>query len=122
MCTGVDTDGHAFMTRQTTKAGDHVDLLALMDLLAVPNVCGADIMRTSNFALKPVKLQVFAASEQDMARVPPLASWGTQPNTADFRVKAIKADRALTRDPAYTPKFTNVPLTLNEWEIVLSDD
>src|SRR5450755_1044381 len=36
MCTGVDPDGHAFMTRQTTRPGDHVDLLALMDVLAVP--------------------------------------------------------------------------------------
>ena len=49
----VDEDGHAFMTRQTTKKGDYVDLLALMDVLAVPNVCGADVMKTSNFALKP---------------------------------------------------------------------
>jgi len=56
MCTGVDQDGHAYMTRQTTKPGDHVDLLALMDVLAVPNVCGADVMRTSNFSLKPLKL------------------------------------------------------------------
>jgi len=36
MCTGVDAHGHAFMTRQTTKPGDHVDLLALMDVLACP--------------------------------------------------------------------------------------
>jgi hypothetical protein len=28
MCTGVDDDGHAFMTRQTTRPGDYVDLLA----------------------------------------------------------------------------------------------
>ena len=41
MCTGVDQDGHAFMTRQTTKPGDHVDLLALMDVLAVPAVTAA---------------------------------------------------------------------------------
>jgi uncharacterized protein YcgI (DUF1989 family) len=116
------TNGRGRIHRQNSKAGDHVELLALMDLLAVPNVCGADIMRTSNFALKPIKLQVFSASEQDMARVPPVASWSTQRKPADFRVKAIKADRALARDPAYTPKFTNVPLTLNEWEIALSDE
>ncbi len=53
MCTEVAIDGHAAMTRQNTKPGDHVDLLALMDVLAVPNVCGADVMRTSNFSLKP---------------------------------------------------------------------
>ncbi len=31
--------------RQTSKAGDHVEFLTLMDVLAVPNVCGADVMR-----------------------------------------------------------------------------
>ena len=59
MCTEVTLDGRATITRQETKAGDYVDLLALVDVLAVPNVCGADVMRTSNFALKPVKLTVF---------------------------------------------------------------
>ena len=55
MCTGVDADGHAVHRRaRSPKPGDHVDLLALMDVLAVPNVCGADVMRTSNFALKPL--------------------------------------------------------------------
>ena len=70
MCTEVTLDGHATMTRQNTKPGDHVDLLALMDVLAVPNVCGADVMRTSNFSLKPVKLTVFTATEADLAAVP----------------------------------------------------
>ena len=58
------------ITRQDTKPGDHVDLLALVDMLAVPNVCGADVMRTSNFFLKPVKVQVLQATEADLARVP----------------------------------------------------
>ena len=40
-----------------------------MDVLAVPNVCGADLMRTSNFAMKPVRLSVFAAA-RPIARVP----------------------------------------------------
>ena len=103
MCTGVDEDGHAFMTRQTTKPGDHVDLLALMDVLAVPNVCGADVMRTSNFALKPLKLTVFAATDGRSRRgardVPMLES---QRTPKDFRNPAIKTDRPLRRDPAYT--------------------
>jgi uncharacterized protein YcgI (DUF1989 family) len=59
MCTEVTLDGRATITRQETKPGDHIDLLALVDVLAVPNVCGADVMRTSNFALKPIRLTVF---------------------------------------------------------------
>ncbi|MCR6656498.1 MAG: urea carboxylase-associated family protein [Opitutus sp.] len=71
MNTEVGIDGKATITRQSSKAGDHVDLLALTDVLAVPNVCGADVMRTSNFSLKPIKLTVFEATEADMASVPP---------------------------------------------------
>ena len=67
MCTEVTLDGRATITRQDTKPGDHVDLLALVDVLAVPNVCGDDVMRTSNFALKPIKLIVFEATDADLA-------------------------------------------------------
>jgi uncharacterized protein len=51
------------ITRQNRKPGDHVDLLALVDVLAAPNVCGADVMRTSNFALKPIKLTLFEVTD-----------------------------------------------------------
>ncbi|MGY4827206.1 DUF1989 domain-containing protein [Sphaerotilaceae bacterium SBD11-9] len=118
MCTEV-RDGRGQIRRQHSRAGDHVELLALMDVLAVPNVCGADIMRTSNFALKPVKLQVFRASERDLARVPPLRSYASQKTPAQFRQKEIKATRALARDPGYTPQFTNVPLQQSDWPVPL---
>jgi uncharacterized protein len=49
--------------RQDRKPGDHVDLLALVDVLAAPNVCGAEVMRTSNFALKPIKLTLFEVTD-----------------------------------------------------------
>jgi hypothetical protein len=120
MCTGVDQDGHAYMTRQTTKPGDHVDLLALMDVLAVPNVCGADVMRTSNFALKPLKLTVFAATEADLARVPKTPVLASQRTPKDFRNPTIKVDRPLRRDPAYTPEFPNTPIRMTELPVVLS--
>ncbi len=96
--------------RQTSRAGDHVELLALMDVLAVPNVCGADIMRTSNFSLKPLKVEVFSASERDRAGVPPLKDYESNRTPAQFRQPDIKADRPLKRDAGYVPQFTNVPL------------
>lgn len=119
MCTEVH-DGRGHIKRQHSKAGDHVEFLALIDVLAVPNVCGADIMRTSNFALKPVKLQLFSASERDRARVPQLPPrCASQRTPADFRQSQIKATRELLRDPAYQPQFTNVPLVLHTWPIAL---
>ncbi|QDW40034.1 urea carboxylase-associated family protein [Bradyrhizobium sp. KBS0727] len=122
MCTGVDDDGHAFMTRQTTKAGDHVDLLALMDVLAVPNVCGADVMKTSNFALKPLKLTVFAATAADIAAVPKTPVLASQRTPKDFRNSTIKTDRPLRRDPAYRAEFPNTPIVVTELPIALSPD
>src|SRR5260370_1031675 len=88
---GQCADFNAFMTRQTTKPGDHVDLLALMDVLAVPNVCGADVMKTSNFALKPLKLTVFAATEADLAQVPKTPTLASQRTPKDFKNSAIKS-------------------------------
>lgn len=119
MCTEVH-GGRGHIKRQHSRPGDYVDLLALMDLLAVPNVCGADIMRTSNFFLKPVKLSVWRASEVDLARVPPLKHYATQRTPADFRQPQIKADRVLRRDPGYVPQFTNVPLGHTALQVPLS--
>jgi uncharacterized protein len=120
MCTEVTLDGHATMTRQNTKAGDHVDLLALIDVLAVPNVCGADVMRTSNFALKPVRLTVFTATDADLAAVPATPVLRSQRTPAAFRNPTIKADRPLRRDPAYVPEFPNVPIVVSDLAVTLS--
>lgn len=122
MNTEVTLDGRASITRQTSKAGDYVDLLALVDVLAVPNVCGADVMRTSNFGLKPIRLSVFEASEADMAAVPKTQVLKSQRTPADFRQPNIKADRALRRDTAYRAEFTNVPIVHQPIEVELSDE
>ena len=122
MNTEVTLEGRASITRQTSKAGDYVDLLALVDVLAVPNVCGADIMRTSNFGLKPIKLTIFEATADDMAAVPRTPILKSQRTPADFRQPNIKPDRELRRDTAYRPEFTNVPILRQPVAIELSDD
>lgn len=120
MCTEVK-EGRGQIRRQHSRPGDYVDMLALMDVLAVPNVCGADIMRTSNFSLKPVRIQIWQASEVDLARVPPLPSYANQRTPADFKVSTIKTDRPLRRDPSYQAQFTNVPLLKSAIEIDLTE-
>ena len=103
MCTEVTLDGRATITRQETRPGDHVDLLALVDVLAVPNVCGADVMRTSNFALKPIRLTVLEATEAEIAAAPrtPILE---EPAHADrFPEPAIKATARCGAIPAMSP-------------------
>jgi hypothetical protein len=114
MHTGVDQHGKPWIDRQKSKGGDYIDLLAIEDVLAVPNVCGADIMRTSNFSIKAVKLSIYQASEADLAAVPSLSRLPSQRTPADFKVKQIKAERELRRDASYTPTFTNVPIRISE--------
>jgi uncharacterized protein YcgI (DUF1989 family) len=121
MHTGVDATGRPYITRQTSTAGDHVELLALIDVLAVPNVCGSDLQRTSNFSIKPVRLSVYAASEAELARVPKLDSKPSQRTPADFKVKQIKATRELRRDPDYAPEFVNTPIRYTDFPVTLDD-
>lgn len=120
MHTGVDPSGHPFIAKNTAKKGDYVELLALIDVLAVPNVCGADVMMTSDFELKPLKLVLSEGSEQDWALVTEPPRLRNQRSPADFKVKKIKADRELYRDTSYQPDFTNVPLRISEIDIKLS--
>jgi uncharacterized protein YcgI (DUF1989 family) len=122
MCTDV-TDGRLQIKRAPPRPPGHcerVELLALIDVLAVPNVCGNDVGRTSNFSLKPIKLSIFDASSADLAVVPKLHAFPhSQRTPAAFRQAAIKPDRPLRRDPSYLPQFANVPLTETVVEIAL---
>ena len=122
MNTEIGMDGTATITRQSSKAGDHVELLALADVLAVPNVCGADVMRTSNFSLKPIQLTVYEATAEELASVPKTPILRSQRTPKDFRQPNITADRALYRDPAYTPAFTNVPIRTEQVTVELDAD
>ncbi len=122
MHTGIDQAGRPYIASQRSKKDDYVDLLMLIDTLAVPNVCGADVMLTSDFELKPLRLTLFEATDADLARVPEIPSYGNQRTPDDFKVKQIKADRELRREPDYRPEFTNVPITLTELDIPLDAD
>ena len=121
MHTGIDRDGRPFIAKNTAKRGDYVDLLALIDVLAVPNVCGADVMMTSDFELKPLKLSVFEATNEDWRAVVEPPRRTNQRTPADFKVQKIKAERELSRDTGYRPDFTNVPLTISEIDVDLTD-
>jgi hypothetical protein len=120
MCTEVDSDGAATITRQDSKPGDYVEFLALMDVLAVPNVCGADIMRTSNFSLKPIKIGVFTATAAEVESAPKIPVLRSQRTPKDFRNPIIRVERELRPDPSYEPEFVNVPLVAEDLAVVLS--
>lgn len=125
MNTGIEADGRPYIGMNKSKQGDYVELLALMDLLAVPNVCGADVMATSSFELKPLKISIFEGDEQELAAIeerPELGTFTTQRTPADFKQSQIRVERELSRDPAYEPDFTNVPIEMAEIPVDLDEE
>jgi uncharacterized protein len=122
MHTGINADGHPFIAKNTAQKGDYVELLALIDVLAVPNVCGADVMMTSDFELKPLKLVVLEAADSDWAKVAEPPRHRNQRTPADFKVQQVKVERELQRDPTYQPEFVNVPLHHSDLDVALSAD
>jgi uncharacterized protein len=121
MATRVNADGSIEVVHQHTPADSYVELLAVMDVLAVPNVCGNDILRTSNHALRPLDVTVFDAAEADLVRVPPLQVHRAQRTPADFTQSEIRTDRRLARDPDYVPHFPRTPVTVDDLEVELTD-
>jgi uncharacterized protein YcgI (DUF1989 family) len=125
MNTGIDPSGNPFIGSNLAKKGDYVEIMALIDVLAVANVCGADVMATSNFELKPLLLQVFESEpgelEEQDARGE-MRKLSTQRDPSQFRITQIKADRELRRDPAYAPDFTNYPLVIEDVPVGLTGE
>ena len=101
--------------RNVGPKGDYVDLLALMDVLAVPITCGSgDIGQISNFGFKPIQVQVFKASDQSQgamrAYLERCTGFKNQRSREEFRVKAIWPERKLVPVPEYEPKFRAYPI------------
>ena len=113
------TDGMPEIVRQASGPGSHVELMALVDVLAVPNICGNDIMGTSNYSMRPVLAQVLTATDAEIAAVPALLEYDSQRTPAQFRQPNIRTDRALVRDPSYVPAFPRTPLRMVELEVEL---
>jgi uncharacterized protein len=122
MHTGV-ADDRMYIKRLRARQGDYIELIAQMDVLAVPNVCGADIFSTSNFELKPLLVQVFDGTAEQHERwlEPAGRRYVNQRTVDDFKVKQIRVERALRRDESYTPEFSSYPIVTHEIEVELDD-
>jgi hypothetical protein len=77
-------------------------------------------MRMSNFALKPIKLTLFEATDGDLAAAPKTPILKSQRTPKDFRNPTIKTDRRLNRDSSYVAEFVNTPIRLEDVAIELS--
>lgn len=122
-----DNFGNYFTSvgRNPGKKGKYVDLLALMDVLAVPIVCGSgDVFCTSNFWLKPIKVEVFEPSAENNELVQEYLDrydFKCRKTVEDFRIKEIRCERELKPIPAYKPNFINYPLEIHGITVELTD-
>lgn len=125
MNTEWDSTGRWWITPNTGRAGDYVDLIAFFDMLAVPVTCGSgDIRQTSNFSFKPIEIQVFEASSDTKAIVREVqkrhGSYKNQRTVDQFRVKQIKPDRELKPVAGWEPRFVNFPIRVEDIDVGLT--
>jgi uncharacterized protein YcgI (DUF1989 family) len=115
MNTTWDANGNWWTEWNTGRPGDYVDLLACMDTLCVPIVCGSgDVTPVSNFSLKPLDITVFEATPETQSRAEEVERRFAAPKSrkgpADYRQPNIRVERELRRDPNYRPEYGNFPL------------
>lgn len=125
--TAWDKEGKFWIEANTGEAGDHVDLLACIDTLCVPITCGSgDVQLTSNFFLRPIKIEVFEATRETVDMVETVEDEHKAPRSRltleQYRVTAIKTDRQLVANPTYEPAYARWPLKYQRLQIPLSAD
>jgi hypothetical protein len=109
----VTPDGRRQFHWNEAQKDDYVDLLALIDTLSVPVVCGGDIGPLNNFDPKAIRAQVFASSASTETVVQQVQNrFGrlrSQHTPRDFTKSDILAQRGLVADPSYVPNFHPSP-------------
>jgi hypothetical protein len=124
MNTTWDSQGNWWSTWSTGRKDDYVDLLACMDTLCAPVVCGSgDIALVSNFSVRPISISIFEATESSRARIRAVkARFASRARQVvdDFRAKDIRAERELVADPGYEPDYLRYPLRVAELLVPLS--
>lgn len=125
MNTEWDSRGQYWITRNTGREGDYVDLLAMYDVLAVPIICGSgDTQITSNYAFKPIQIQVFKTSPdtEALCKNYEIRYGSAQRKLEDFKIKEIQTQRELKRIPNYAPEFVNYPIAVKRIGVELTSD
>jgi uncharacterized protein len=125
MNTEWDSRGQYWIVRNSGRKGDYVDLLAMFDTLAVPIICGSgDTQLTSNYAFRPIQVQIFKASaETEAICISYESKYGPgQRKLGDFQVPDIRTDRELKRNANYKPQFVNFPITTKKIPVELTEE
>jgi hypothetical protein len=79
---------------------------------------------TSNYAFRPIQVQIFKASAETDAICSSYESkYGSaQRKLSDFQVADIRTDRELKPTPNYKPQFVNFPITTKKIPVELTEE
>ncbi len=115
-----DPSGNWWINANTSKKGDHVDLLAIMDTLAVPVLCGG--IASNNFSYKPIRIEVFELTDESLKMSERIWSENAPftRSLGDFRIQEIRLGRELRPVPGYEPRFVNYPIVKRTIRVRLS--
>ncbi|MCM4082729.1 DUF1989 domain-containing protein [Paractinoplanes hotanensis] len=108
MHTATGPGGEAVIRRNRARPGDHIEFVALIDLLVVPNVCGDDLSNCSNFGLRPVRVTIEQGRPADAERA--RAAYDRAVVLGLPRPREIAGARPLRRDSGYVAAFPHLPL------------
>ncbi|MEV4349456.1 urea carboxylase-associated family protein [Actinoplanes sp. NPDC049596] len=103
----MNTEG-TVIHRNRARPGDHIELYALRDVLAVPNVCGDDLTNCSNFGLRPVRVTLEPGSPADAVAARQAVDRSVVLGLPASR--EVPGARPLRRDPTYVAAFPHLPL------------
>jgi uncharacterized protein YcgI (DUF1989 family) len=119
MHTATGPDGEAVIRRNQARPGDHVEFVALLDLLVVPNVCGDDLSNCSNFGLRPVRVTIEEARPEDTD-----AARSARDRAVVLGLplpREVPGAQPLRRDPGYVAAFPHLPLRAADVQVELGD-
>jgi hypothetical protein len=122
--TGVDACGHPRIGPNVARRGDYVEVLALIDMLAVPNVCGAGAMAASGYEPTPLRLAVYESAPGEVDAFEgrrELRPWHPQGGAENFDELEPVEEWALARDPGYVADFAEVPIAVEDVEVELEE-
>ena len=119
MHTATGGDGEPVIQRNRARPGDHLEFVALLDLLVVPNVCGDDLSNCSNFGLRRLRVTIEEGRPED----------ATAARTARDRAallglpspREISGAQPLIRDPDYVAAFPHLPLRAADVRVELGE-
>ncbi|EXF78098.1 hypothetical protein CFIO01_12342 [Colletotrichum fioriniae PJ7] len=109
MYVDMDPKGGRSIERNPAHPEDYIEFYALRDILAIPNVCGDDLGKSSNYSLSPLKAIVLTGVSDD----------ANHANDALGRVNASSAANhpynfpaePPVRDDSYVPNFPFLPIS-----------